>query len=238
MQEEKDWLLLPTPVKCRIFADKNLNDNDRKSLNLTCRNYHNIVRHRLLKEKIYSKSIIADGLLDAEIFKTFPLDYRQLYAQISRINPKVFQLSSRLDYQYVWPLVAFLGMEEALVQLIGNDPLQKDTNGYNALTWLALGRHKKVLINWIKRCYGDEFTCDKEPELLKMAIFGGSHELASYLNETLKYQFDWIASPKESEEKESEDSALHDLLRCGLIELFWKLVDAAEDRWEIKRRFS
>ncbi len=223
MQEQKTpFELFPSDVKRRLFTDEALENRDRWALAYTCRSFYGAARTAALKEKIYSLGIVPDGLLDLAIFKRHEPNYRLLWEVLTRVYPVLLPLRSMLDIKYPWQLLAIMGMEDALIELIGDDPHQRDDNGHTVLDYLAMSGCKDVLAHWIDRCY-DEFevvllnACLRLKTIMRFC----TEDVLRFLVENYPgYELSWHAA-----QDDDNFSSLDMLLICGHKGLFWEQVE-------------
>ncbi len=141
------------------------------------------------KSIVYSFSVIPEGALEHSIFSKYPPDYVALikFLRIRARHQKFIAAEfSFFDYEDVWPLVAIMGNETALRELLGENPKRHDFNGKCVIDYLAFCGHKTALINWIKDFYPD-FDPKQAPSLHYYAALGGSEEVVFMLKEDYGY---------------------------------------------------
>ncbi len=141
------------------------------------------------KSIVYSFSVIPEGALEHSIFNKYAPNYFALikFLRIRARHQKFIVAEFPFfDYEDVWPLLAIMGNEAALRELIGKDPKRRDINGKCALDYLAFCGHKTVLINWINDFYPG-FSPKDAPSLHFYAALGGSEEPVFMLVEQFGY---------------------------------------------------
>lgn len=188
---QEDSLLgrLPLDLRWRIAVDSALSYHDKWQLARSCKLFHSLVRDDLVKKSdAYNYGVVPLGLLEAPIFKLYKPNLRWL-CDFFQSRPELIS-SLRLDYQLEWPLVALLGMEEALEHLLADNPQEKDANGLDALVYLAIGGHTKLFHRWIQKYY-PEFSWTGRIDLLQAAIEWGHEELIQLLRKQYHYPLHW-----------------------------------------------
>lgn len=188
-QEDSFLGTLPLDLRWRISVDNALSYHDKWQLARSCKLFHSLVRDDLVKKSdAYSYGVIPFGLLEASIFKSYKPNLAWL-CDFFQSRPGLVS-TLHLDYQLEWPLVALLGMEEALEDLLEHNPQEKDANGLDALDYLAMGGHAKLFQRWIQKHY-PVLTWQDRLDLLRLAIEWGHEELIQLLREQYHYPLHW-----------------------------------------------
>jgi len=169
------------------------------------------------KEMLYGFGVIPAGLLDHEIFTRYRPQFDVLYALFQRIKPLLSTL--RLDAQQVWPLVALMGMEEALDELLKANPNAVDNTGRDALVYLTIGGHQEILKKRLGPP-GSHFDWRRYSRLIDDAVLVyGDQSMLNFLMQTYGFGL-W-----RSEDPKTGLPALYGLVSCGFAAHFWGLVE-------------
>ncbi len=218
---------LPADVKWRIFKDQQLSYSDQWSLAKTCTGFYKVGLHDLMKQKTYDTGVVPLGMMEADIFKRYAPNYYAIPAIFMR-DPEVF-LELILDPEAEWCVVALMGLEDALIELLPGDKMSlvKDTKGHGVLSYLAAGNHVEVLKKIIPVYFANFNNDDLLPYMV--AIVTGSEDVVRYFVNTFGFQFTIPGLIQDIELDETGISELHSILISGMKNLFWELVEAGAD---------
>ncbi len=175
----------------------------------------------VIKEKLYSFGVIPQGLLEHEIFSRYEPKFEWLLTFFQEIKPLLPTLC--LEAHEVWPLVALMGMEDALQELLAADPRKLDVKGRDALVFLAIGEHTEIFKRWVVKHHPD-FVWQKHSRLMSdVALVYGKRARLDFLINTYDFQL-W-----RPEFPHTGLSALYGVLRCGYNDLFWQVLEALKN---------
>ena len=210
-------------VLLNIFTDSVLSHNDRWLLARSCKNFYALLNAELkIKSKVYSFGVVPYGLLGAEIFKRYKPNFQALcdfFVRAKRILPTI-----NFDNHLEWPLAALMNMNEALEELLEDDPMATDDRGLRAIDYIVMSGDVEFLKRWVGKHVPDFSWEEEGVELLVFAMNCGNDEMVKFLMPYGKSFFSMLP-----ESPESDESGLHEVIICGFEVLFWELVDGGAD---------
>ncbi len=229
MQEESVLEHVDRILGGGISSNGVLADTDRWQLAHSCSGFYAILRNDLLKKKLYSTGIIPLGLLEHEIFKAFEPNLAWL---CEFFHQRKFVLSQiHLDDKLAWPLMALMGMDDAIEALFAKDPKGpegragqtgptcEDRNGFSPLFYFAMGGHKEAFQRWVEKYYPD-FSHEKYPNLLSAVLpICADENILTFLMETYGYT---LCCPQS---ESSAWAALYAMTEYGHENFFYVIAD-------------